>query len=97
MYTENEPATKKNEAVLNDLPGELYVIKANDKIPDDCKYPFALIQAAQNQKQTKTGGLLKLFKLKICAKVILTVNIDIQGHLIKIILFRQTKLLGSNY
>ena len=52
MYAENEPAMKTNEAVLNELPGELYIIEANDKIPDNCKYPLALIQAAQNQKQT---------------------------------------------
>ena len=36
-----------NEAVLNDLPGDC------DKIPDNCKYPLATIQAVQNQKQTK--------------------------------------------
>ena len=32
MYTENEPAMKRNEAVLNELSGELYIIEANDKI-----------------------------------------------------------------
>ena len=42
MHKENEPATKINEAVLNELCGELYTIEANDKIPDDCKYPLAL-------------------------------------------------------
>ena len=41
---------KRNEAVLNDLPGELYMIEANDKISDHCKYPLALTRAAQNQK-----------------------------------------------
>ena len=48
MYTENE----RNEVVLNDLPCELYAINANDRIP-----------AAQNQKQTNTGGLVNLLKL----------------------------------
>ena len=37
-----------------------------------------MILAAQNQKQTNTGGLAKLFKLNIGAKVILSVNVDIQ-------------------
>ena len=41
---------KRNEAVLRDLPDELYTIEADDKIPDNCKYPLALIQAAQNEK-----------------------------------------------
>ena len=41
-----------------------------------------MILAAQNQKQTNTGGLAKLLKLNIGAKVMLTVNVDIQGCLI---------------
>ena len=52
MYPENEPAVKNNEAILNDLSGKLYTIEANNKIPDNCKYPLTLIQAVQNQKQT---------------------------------------------
>ena len=60
MYEENGPAMKKNEAVLNDLPREPYTMKANDKIPDNCKCPLALIQSVQNQKQINTGGLAKL-------------------------------------
>ena len=51
------------------MPGELYTIEANDKIPDNCKYPLALIQDARDQKQTNTD-LAKLLKLKIGAKVI---------------------------
>ena len=37
------------------------------------KYPLVTTQAAQNKKQTKPGGLKKLLKLKIGAKVMLTV------------------------
>ena len=49
---------KRDKAVLNDLPGQLYTTEANDKIPDNCKYQLALIQAAQNKKQTSIGGLV---------------------------------------
>ena len=42
---------------------------------------MALVQAAQNQKQTNTGDLAKFLKLKIGAKVMLTVNIDIKNRL----------------
>ena len=49
-YPKDEPAMKRHEAVLNDLPGDPYTIEVIDKIPDNCKYPLALIQAAQNQK-----------------------------------------------
>ena len=48
MYAENEPAMKRNDVVLNDLPGELYTIDSDDKIPDNCKYLLATIQAAQD-------------------------------------------------
>ena len=47
---------ERNEAVLNDLPGELYTVEADDKVPDNCKYPLAMIEAAQNQTQTNTGS-----------------------------------------
>ena len=63
---------KWNEAVLNELPGELYTIEANDKIQDNFKYSSALIQR----------GLAKLLKLKIGAKEILTVHINVQVFLI---------------
>ena len=66
---------KRNEAILNDLLGNLYAIKVNnDKIPDNCKYSLALIQANRNQKQTNKGGLTKFIRLNIGAKVIITVQ-----------------------
>ena len=57
---------KWNEVVLNELPGELYTIEANDKIQDNFKYPSALIQRGA----------------KIGTKVILTVHINVQVFLI---------------
>ena len=68
IYAENEPTVKKNEAAVNE-PGELYTIGTAGNVPDDCKYPLALIQAAQNQKQTNMEGLAKLLKLKTDSKV----------------------------
>ena len=44
----------ENQAVLNNLPAELYTTEANFKILDNCKYPLATIQATQNQKQIDT-------------------------------------------
>ena len=78
MYAENEPSIGRNEAALNNLSGTFYTTKADDKISDNCKYPLAMILAAQNQKQTNTGGLAKLFKLNIGEKVMLSVNVGIQ-------------------
>ena len=39
---------KRSKAALNNLPGQLYTMDANDNIPNICKYPLALIRAAQN-------------------------------------------------
>ena len=60
MHAENEPAMERNEAVLNDLPGELYAVLADDKVPDNCKNSLTMIEAAQNLKQTNTGGFSKV-------------------------------------
>ena len=76
----DEPAMKRNDAVLNDSPGDLHTVEANDKILDNYKYPVALIQAAQNQSKN-IRGLVKLLKSNIRAKVMLIVNVDIQGLL----------------
>ena len=45
IYSENEPAMERNVAVLSDLPGEFYKIKADDKIPVNCKYSLATVQS----------------------------------------------------
>ena len=81
MYVETEPAMERSDAVLNDLLGKLYIIETNDNIPDNCKYPQATIQVSQNQTRRNTS-LAKLHKLKIGAKVMLTVNLDIHDPLI---------------
>ena len=83
MYAGNEPVMKINDVVLNDVLGELYTIKeVDEKNCRESKYPLTIIQAAQNQKQTNIRGLEKSLKLKIGAKVILTVNLDIQDRII---------------
>ena len=76
MYAENEPAKKRNDAVINDLLRELYAIEAHEKIPGISKYSFTTIQVAQNQNQTNTGDLAELLKLTIVEKVMLTVTLD---------------------
>ena len=78
MYGENEPAIKKNEAALNNLLGQLAQQKLMTKIPDNCKYPLTLIQGAQNQKKSSTGGSSNFIKLTFGAKVVLTLSKDIK-------------------
>ena len=51
MYTEKKADMKRNKVFLKYLHGELCTIEATLKVPDNCKYPSALIEVAQNQKQ----------------------------------------------
>ena len=43
---------------------------------------LATTKDGQNQKQANKGSLAKVLKLQIDAKVMLTVNLDTQNHLI---------------
>ena len=48
IYAKNTSTVLRNQNVLNNLPGEVYSTENNDKIPDDCRYLFFVIQSAQN-------------------------------------------------
>ena len=43
MYTESAPTVLRNQTVLNNLPDEVYSVEANEKTPDDCRYPLSVI------------------------------------------------------
>ena len=64
--------------MLNKLLGALVAIPAIDTIPSNCGFTQCQIMAAQNRKQSETGGLARLLTLKLESKVLLTVNIDVQ-------------------
>ena len=82
MFAENFPTVKYNRKMLGKLPGKIYIVNAIDQIPADCKYPETLISLTQNKKQSETGDVPKCLELKVGAKVMVTVNIDIQDMLI---------------
>ena len=46
MYAENAPTVLKSQTYLINLPGDVYSVEANGKIPDDCRYPFSVIQSS---------------------------------------------------
>ena len=62
--------------------GKTYIINAIDQIPADCKYPETLFSLARNKNLSETGGLAKCLELKVGAKVMIAVNVDIQDMLI---------------
>ena len=82
VFAENYPTVAHNKKIPDTLPGELHRVNAIDNIPADSKDPFQSILSAQNRKQTNTGGLAKCLELKVGAKVMVTVTIDIKDRLI---------------
>ena len=82
IFAENIPVNAHNRTFLENLPGQLHQIESIDDIPCNCTYPQEVIAAAQNRKQTDTGGLAKVLELKVGARIMLTVNIDIEDRLI---------------
>ena len=63
------------------MAGRLYKIDLIDITPENCSYPPSVIVAAQNRKQTESGGLDKCLESKVCTRVMVTENIDIQDRL----------------
>ena len=72
MYAENEPAMKRNETV-NDLPAELYKIEANGKFQIIVNTHG--INSSSSKSKANKEDFVKLLKLKLSAKVMLTANI----------------------
>ena len=75
IFADNEFVNRHNKQLLECLSGDTFQI-------DAIYFNESLIHAAQNQKLANTGCLAKTLELKIGSKVILTVNIDIEDHLI---------------
>ena len=82
MFAGNYSTVVHNKKILDILPSELHRVNAIDNIPAGCQYPLQYIASAQNRKQTDTGELVKSLELKVGAKVMSTVKVDINDRLI---------------
>ena len=68
--------------MLNQLAVLPIDIDAIRIVPSNCGFTESDIISTQNRKPADTGGLVKCLKLKLEAKVMLTVNLDAQKKLI---------------
>ena len=82
IFAENGHVSTHNLMMLNKLPDDLVAIHAIDTIPANSGFVQSQILAAQNRKQSESGGLARLLTLKLESKVMLTVKIDTQERLI---------------
>ena len=82
IFAENTPLSTHNDTMLIQLVGLPIEIEAIGIVPSNCGFTESDIIAAQNRKPSNTGGLVKCLTLKLEAKVMLTVNVDVQERLI---------------
>ena len=82
IFAENAPVSTHNDTMLNQLAGLPIEIEAIDIVLSNCGFTESDIIGAENRKPSDTGGFAKCLKLKLEAKVMLTVNVDVQDRLI---------------
>ena len=79
IFAENSPCDTHNSDMLNANPNPLHTAVAIDQLPKNVSKD--LIDKALQRNQSQTGGLAHTLHLKINARVMLTVNIDIPDRL----------------
>ena len=80
IFAENAPANIHNVNLLNSINSEMYSITAIDSIPKSVA--LSKIEKVLNRCQSETGGLAGTLELKVNARVILTVNVDLEERLV---------------
>ena len=80
IFAENKPAETHNVHMLTCNNNMLFSLSAKDEIPKNVQQ--SLITKTMNQNQSQTGGLAETLQLKVNARVMLTVNIDVSDRLI---------------
>ena len=78
VYAQNEPAMIRNDKMLMDLEGTMYISKARD-FKKDVQANIAAVKFSQNPKEY--GNLLGVLGIKIGARVMLTLNVDVTDGL----------------
>ena len=80
IFAENIPCQAHNSKMLNENENTLYSVCAIDQIPKNIGKD--VIDKALLRNQIQTGSLVQLLQIKVNARVMLTVSIDIADRLI---------------
>ena len=80
IFAENAPAYMHNITMLNSIENQLYKIDAKDHIPKNIS--STKIESILKRNQSETGGLASTLQIKLNARVMLTMNVDLQDRLI---------------
>ena len=80
IFAENAPANIHNVNLLNSINSERYSITAIDSIPKNVAP--SKIEKVLNRSQSETGGLAGTVELKVSARVMFTVNVNLEDRLV---------------
>ena len=80
ILAENAPAHMHNITVLNSIENQLYKIEAKDHIPKNIS--STKIENILKHNQSEMGGLASMLQIKLNARVMLTMNIDLQDRFV---------------
>ena len=76
ILAENAPAHMHNITMLNSIENQLYKIDPKDHITKNIS--STKIESILKRNQSETGGLASTLQIKLNARVMLTMNIDLQ-------------------
>ena len=80
IFAENSSSNEHNLKMLQSVDGNLHVVPAIDILPKNI--PQQKVNEVLNRKQSETGGLAQSLQIKLNARVMLAVNIDLQDRLV---------------
>ena len=80
IFAENVSAKRHNLEMLYSVEGNIFTIPAKDEFPKSI--PHQKIIEVLNRSQSETGGLVGVLDIKLNARAMLTVNIDLQDMLV---------------
>ena len=80
IFAEKAPANIHNVNLLNSINSEMYSVRAIDSISKNVA--FSKIEKVLNGSQYETGGLAGTLEQKVNARVMLTVNVDLEDTLV---------------
>ena len=95
VYTRKEHCNIRNEKMLNDIDGALYTVKAEDTL-QDIKVDMSQVDLSL-LATSKTGNLPQILLLKVCARVLVSSNIDVSDGLTNGVFGTVSAIISSSH
>ena len=96
LFVENKPVKRHNEFELSNLDSPLVCIEAIDKLLNNINASDSQTNPIKLRKISEAGNLKSQLNLNVGPQVMITLNIDINGRLVKGLAGRVTQFKYSN-